>query len=388
MKSRAIDVASAIAAAVTVAEEDDEEGAMERERSDDGCMLPTVSCPAPTSAEGGEGDEAKATAVLQRLRMQGAVAGGADPRTKIGKSKKKASVSSMINEVFYITTQEQVAGLEEKLSGCVRELDVSVRWRSEVRAEADQVLEELRAVQELLLNAYVETEAHVEKELLQAQLIDEQAGRISVSRLQAAIAAARHKVGARTLLGDVALRAAEAAGCGLKKGIREPDNPWARLVRQPPWEATFMSALRMLIMERHRQHLDASGGMHLPRRMLVTVVGARNLRNADWELEEGNVSDPYCVVEVRGRPETRRTSPVIENSLNPVWDWTSEFSGFTVSDVLIFAVWDKDEDDQDELLGRAQLSGLQILAGASGELKLTHAGKVESYLSVRAEFLQ
>lgn len=86
----------------------------------------------------------------------------------------------------------------------------------------------------------------------------------------------------------------------------------------------------------------------------VTVVRAEGLRNADWG--PGNLSDPYCICRVPGKPRIAFKTPVIKNNLNPVWNYKGEIGDYSVGDMLSFEVWDKDWGKEDDFLGKATLA--------------------------------
>lgn len=85
-----------------------------------------------------------------------------------------------------------------------------------------------------------------------------------------------------------------------------------------------------------------------PIQLIVKLVKGTNLHKMD----KIGKSDPYCIFQLKGYPEdmlSRWKSPVIKNTLDPVWneehtfmckDWNT--------DILVFQMWDKDvaKDDQ------------------------------------------
>lgn len=113
----------------------------------------------------------------------------------------------------------------------------------------------------------------------------------------------------------------------------------------------------------------------------VTIVSARGLRNSDV-LEK---QQPYCVVEVLGKSESRQKSPIGSHPTSPQWDHSSEVCNYCAGDSLVFTVKDKDFLADDKL-GVATLDAEKVRAGFLGELKLTDAGRgVEAYLEVDVE---
>lgn len=119
-----------------------------------------------------------------------------------------------------------------------------------------------------------------------------------------------------------------------------------------------------------------------PAVLRVTVVGARGLRNADWL----GKSDPYCVCEVRGKPDakSRFQTPVIDDCLEPVWDHAGEIADFGSGDELMFTVMDQDTGGRADLLGKAVLTSAAFdSSGFDGELPLFEAGKDGAFVHVR-----
>eukprot|EP00419_Tripos_fusus_P029087 CAMPEP_0172700706 /NCGR_PEP_ID=MMETSP1074-20121228/31099_1 /TAXON_ID=2916 /ORGANISM="Ceratium fusus, Strain PA161109" /LENGTH=1116 /DNA_ID=CAMNT_0013522133 /DNA_START=152 /DNA_END=3500 /DNA_ORIENTATION=+ len=107
----------------------------------------------------------------------------------------------------------------------------------------------------------------------------------------------------------------------------------------------------------------------------LTIVGAKGLRNADWLPGTGK-SDPYCVCEVEGRPEIPKVQTgVINDDLDPIWDFDAEIHGFNPGDSLAFHVYDKDWGKKDDFLGTLTLrSEVFYPDGYEGECILQDAG--------------
>jgi len=90
-------------------------------------------------------------------------------------------------------------------------------------------------------------------------------------------------------------------------------------------------------------------------RLQITVESASNLYNADGML--AGKSDPYVIVEVPGQENMRFQTQVINNDINPVWNYIGEIAGFMEGDVLQFSVMDKDTwPKPDDFLGRISLT--------------------------------
>merc|ERR1719195_453418 len=113
----------------------------------------------------------------------------------------------------------------------------------------------------------------------------------------------------------------------------------------------------------------------------MTVESARNLYNSDGIL--AGKSDPYVIVEVPGQEGLKFQTEVINNDLNPVWNFTGEIAGFMDGDILRFTVMDKDTfPNPDDFLGKAELTAQDVYPnGFHGELTLADS-KTFATLSV------
>lgn len=128
---------------------------------------------------------------------------------------------------------------------------------------------------------------------------------------------------------------------------------------------------------------DAGRGSFLK----VRVVGAKGLRNTDWF----GKSDPFCAVEIQGKPDKNCKTMVVNDSLAPRWNQTFEFDNYEQGDTVVFTILDKDTA-RDGLLGKAVLGSQKFFGkkgGFRGELMLTDAGKgAEAYVQVEVEFVE
>merc|ERR1712232_1118195 len=70
----------------------------------------------------------------------------------------------------------------------------------------------------------------------------------------------------------------------------------------------------------------------------VTLVGAKNLRNADWV----GKSDPYCVCEVANKADSKIQSASVAENWNPKWNHEAEILKYQAGDALTFTVKDQD----------------------------------------------
>eukprot|EP00441_Pelagodinium_beii_P035171 CAMPEP_0197629462 /NCGR_PEP_ID=MMETSP1338-20131121/7298_1 /TAXON_ID=43686 ORGANISM="Pelagodinium beii, Strain RCC1491" /NCGR_SAMPLE_ID=MMETSP1338 /ASSEMBLY_ACC=CAM_ASM_000754 /LENGTH=832 /DNA_ID=CAMNT_0043200501 /DNA_START=18 /DNA_END=2516 /DNA_ORIENTATION=+ len=122
-----------------------------------------------------------------------------------------------------------------------------------------------------------------------------------------------------------------------------------------------------------------------PKPLLVKIIGARQLRDADTLPGQG-LSDAYCTCMIVGKPETTVQTRVIPNNLNPVWDESFYLRDYCPGDYLRFHVYDQDNSrlKKDDSLGSVTAPSEKIEPdGFQGELLLGHAGRnIEAYLSV------
>jgi len=120
-----------------------------------------------------------------------------------------------------------------------------------------------------------------------------------------------------------------------------------------------------------------------------TIVSATNLRNADWSLPfMHNVSDPFCICEIKGKPLSRTVTDVVDNKLDPYWGHEVHFGDFEDGDTLIFTIWDKDVNfKSNDFLGQATLADTDFHPnGFDDDILLVDAGKNrKAYLRVKVE---
>jgi len=131
-------------------------------------------------------------------------------------------------------------------------------------------------------------------------------------------------------------------------------------------------------------------------RLKVTVKRATGLRAADV----GGLSDPYCIVHVKGKSEDATHPPFKtdfkKQTLEPVWDQEHMFDACTLSDELLFEVFDHDEHNilhsTDDALGSASLSAFDFRPnGFDSSLQLVEKKKGKNHgtpiLYVKVEVL-
>lgn len=97
----------------------------------------------------------------------------------------------------------------------------------------------------------------------------------------------------------------------------------------------------------------------------ITVVSANGLRKARWM---SGTSDPYVQGEISGKPHTRFTTPTLQSSLDPVWNFEHALKDYSPGDSITFTVYDKGSSNDGDHLGRGVLHGklFDPAAGAPG----------------------
>jgi len=128
------------------------------------------------------------------------------------------------------------------------------------------------------------------------------------------------------------------------------------------------------------------------RRVKILVAHAKNLKNPDQHFTNSN---PYCQVEVEGKPRTRWQTKPLPESLDPEsnriseWKEEREIADFAIGGTLKFTVRDKDfGTKEDDILGIATLPSSRFANSIfDGELPLYQdenmRQKTNSLLTVR-----
>jgi len=107
-------------------------------------------------------------------------------------------------------------------------------------------------------------------------------------------------------------------------------------------------------------------------KVMVTVVCARNLRNADFV----GKSDPYCVCNISGKPDCKLQTPMIKDELNPKWNYTAQIANFEKGDCMNVTIYDEDLGG-DDLLGRCTVMYDEFMPkGKKITKKLKDSGKI------------
>jgi len=113
--------------------------------------------------------------------------------------------------------------------------------------------------------------------------------------------------------------------------------------------------------------LQSGSGISTAARIRVSIISAKDLRNADWI----GKSDPYCTCKVLGKKQVVFETEVVDNCLDPVWNKTHEFD-YSPGDDFQFSIFDKDFDLKgDDVLGDAVLKSEQFYPrGFEGDLQV------------------
>jgi len=142
------------------------------------------------------------------------------------------------------------------------------------------------------------------------------------------------------------------------------------------------SSVRTLELARDMKKVLYGGTLPMESALQVNIEGARGLRTED---SIGD-SSPFCVCEIAGKPDTKCQTQMIEDSLDPNWNFSDTITGYAPGDSLVFTVWVRDALGDDYSLGRAVLTTEQIIRstdGFSGQLELEHDGEHACSLKVR-----
>jgi len=125
--------------------------------------------------------------------------------------------------------------------------------------------------------------------------------------------------------------------------------------------------------------------------LYISIVAARNLPDGDF-MPGADVSDPYCTVEIVGKPQSKLSTHSCKNTLEPEWDFSGIMPGYAEGDVLLFKVWDEDSYKRqrtDTFLGKTLLSDDDFNTGEPLELRLTDVPDgARAYLTVSVTYKQ
>jgi len=123
---------------------------------------------------------------------------------------------------------------------------------------------------------------------------------------------------------------------------------------------------------------DSSSGMW---ELAVTVVKATGLLSMDFMSK----SDPYCICQIVGKPDSRFKTPVVKDCHDPVWNFSEVIEEYEEGDELEISLFDKDTFSKDDCLGVARVSRFPF----SGKLALFGEGAGQnSYIFIDAEVMK
>lgn len=145
-----------------------------------------------------------------------------------------------------VAMQSKVTNLRHDLENMMKDVDKWPHLISENRRSCESMVTRLHHASQSLFSRFVDLRQHVEVELREATIGDQ--GTVVTCRLESKIVDVQREMASSLLLGTHALQLAENAGVGLQaNGIPQPPNPWEGLILpEPPWEASFLRALRKL----------------------------------------------------------------------------------------------------------------------------------------------
>lgn len=133
--------------------------------------------------------------------------------------------------------------------------------------------------------------------------------------------------------------------------------------------------------------------------LTLHIISAKGLRDTDF-MPGKDKSDPYCLVQVLGKTIAVKTH-VVQDQLDPTWDFEVAVQGYDDKDSLEFSVWDADEirpltggsatfnavvDDGDDLLGRIILTPEMIHEMTGPQtFELEETGEEPAFLTIWPE---
>jgi len=209
------------------------------------------------------GENLSSSAPLQRLRNS-----ITKVQRRCSESGASRRLSATIHRVFFVRTQEALSEMTHRLEERLQSVDEVPGLCGGVREDADVMLRKLKDAQEALFERFLEFSAPVEQELRDAYSGGLEGTSQCILRLREAVLNAQREVGARLLLGEVAIQEAQGKGLGLSAtGEEEPPNPWSLLKRTPPpWEASFRRATSRLYFLRGPSARACAGMLRAARR--------------------------------------------------------------------------------------------------------------------------
>jgi len=120
----------------------------------------------------------------------------------------------------------------------------------------------------------------------------------------------------------------------------------------------------------------------VPNQLVVTIVGVRGLRDADWLPGTGK---PYCHCDLTTGRLVLHTTSGIPNTPEPTWCDECRVTDIALGSPLTFTVYDKDHLGVD-MLGQATLQSKDYAAnGFNGELKLQDARVSQAFIRLKVK---
>ncbi|CAJ1430158.1 unnamed protein product, partial [Effrenium voratum] len=193
------------------------------------------------------------------------------------------------------------------------------------------------------------------------------------------------------VLGVVAESPAEKQGVRPGQRLAKINGMSVERLTLPEVRSLLMNPARPLSMTFHMRQEQADAQMGIPagifaqkdlkrllaalrmdfvtRRVRILVSSAKNLKSNEQHLGK---FDPYCQVEVEGKPRTKWQTKALPESLDPEWKEEREIADFAPGETLKFTVRDKDfGTKEDDILGVATLPSARFVpAGFEGDLQL------------------
>jgi len=184
-----------------------------------------------------------------------------------------------------ISSQAKVTQTRSDLLQMADDIDKWPHLVSENRKSCEVALGRLQQASNVLFSRFVELRQHVEVELRETTNGDQ--GIVDCWQLESKIIDMQRELASQVLLGHRALQDAHQSGLSLRaQGIAEPPNPWEGMTLnqpEPPWEASFLRALRKL--EPLKRNLQM-------RRQGTAVVSTNSRRSKSKKAMKAGTSAP------------------------------------------------------------------------------------------------
>lgn len=187
-----------------------------------------------------------------------------------------------------ISMQTKVTQTQDELASLLKEVDEWPPLISQSRSVCEEMRGRLREASQTLFERFVDLRQHIEVELREVTLGDQ--GIVDCPQLEGKIIDTQRELSSSLLLGDFALQRADQLGVSLRaQGIEPPPNPWEGCVQlvEPPWEASFLRALRKLEPLKRNLNVRRQGTTYVDSVLHSTSENRRSLKTPPKQLRAG-----------------------------------------------------------------------------------------------------